>query len=505
MLQLTVVKGPGSVGSRFELQMGRALVLGRSDDCDIRLPSSGISKKHCRLTPLPGSRLEVEDMGSSNGTFVNGMLVKKHVLKPGDTLTLNPFVLQLMVGAPETVQSSRGHTNAVFTVPTENVQTIAAEKSAREKLSGFLESSVFPWADALSSRFDVRFLFVVSFLIWSLLVVGFTASPFADRANERVVAQAVETARLYARQVARVNQRAIIDQRYAEIVADVDARPGQTRGLLRSLVLDSVKAQVLAPSELIGGNLPHRYAQSAISREEESVQMGPNGIAYVSVPVKIGTAEGNKVAATVLVEFDTGLGLFTLATILDQALSSILYSLLASFLLLIFVYRWIEGSIEVVAARIDEAMKKSETSVSPPSRWPVLSQLCEQVSNALGRAGGGGSSLGSALGSSSWAAAAVQASGQAAASFDSHLTVTSWNRGMERVIGIRATLAVGQDISGASRDVAFESAVREMAAETSPQPWSSVTRSLDFSGVPHRLSMASGDGGFFLTITKAEE
>lgn len=504
MLSLRVVKGPGAGGHNYDLETGRAVTLGRGDDCEIRLASSNISKKHCRLTALPGARVEVEDLGSSNGTFVNGMLVKRHVLKPGDTITVNPFVLQLAISAPEPVNaSSRGQTNAgVFTVPTESVQVMGAEMSAREKLIDFLDKSVFPWADALATRFDVRALFVASFLFWSMLVVFFTASPFSQRANERVIAQSVETARLYARQVARVNQRAIIDQRFSEVVANLDSRPGQTRGLIHSYVLDAVKAQILAPVELIGQNLPNEFARAALGRDEETVQLDVDGNAYVSVPIKVGTAEGNKVAAVALVEFHVSQGTFTLAAIMDQALSSILYSLLASFLVLLFMYRWAEGSLAIVTARLDEAMKRSETSISVSVQWPALVQLCEQISNVLGRAATSG---GVATGSSVWAAAVVQASAQGAAAFDDRLTVTAWNPGMERVIGIRATLALGQDISGASRDVAFESAVRELAAEAGATPWSPVQRHLDFSGVPHRMAMVAGDGSFLLTVVKGEE
>jgi len=505
MLQLMVVKGPSALGSKFKLEIGRSLTLGRGEECQIRLSGAGISKKHCRLTPLPGNRVELEDLGSSNGSFVNGLLVKKHVLKPGDTITLNPFILQLALAAPEaSPASSRGHTNGAFTVPVDATPVVAPELSAGEKVVEFLNNSVFPWADSLSARFDVRLLTVIGFLMWSVLVVLFTASPVSDRANERVTAQAVETARLFARQVARINQKAIIEQRYSDIVADIDSRPGQTRGLLRSLVLDSVKAQILAPSELIGQNLPDRYARAALAKEEESVQFSPEGIAYVSVPIKIGTAEGNKVAATVLVEFDATQGRFTFANLIDQALSSILYSLLAGFLILLFVYRWTEGSILTVAARIDDAMKRSESSLAPPARWPALMQLCEQISNVLGRAS---ASSGNPVnhGAAPWAAAAVGAATQGAAAFDSRLTVTGWNPGMERIIGIRATIALGQDISGASRDVAFESAVRELAAETASIPWSPVHRALDFSGVPHRMTMVGGDGAFLLTIAKADD
>jgi pSer/pThr/pTyr-binding forkhead associated (FHA) protein len=41
---------------------------------------------HCRLTVLPGGELEVTDLESTNGTFVNGTRVETARLAPGDTL-----------------------------------------------------------------------------------------------------------------------------------------------------------------------------------------------------------------------------------------------------------------------------------------------------------------------------------------------------------------------------------------------------------------------------------
>lgn len=77
-------------------------VLGRREDCDVRIPLGEISRKHCRLVRDEAEGVvRVEDMGSSNGTFVNGQRVQQAALQPGDTLQVGPvaFVVQLD-GAP---------------------------------------------------------------------------------------------------------------------------------------------------------------------------------------------------------------------------------------------------------------------------------------------------------------------------------------------------------------------------------------------------------------------
>jgi len=66
-------------------------ILGREKGCKIRIPSTAISRQHCRLAILK-DMLTVEDLGSANGTFVNEVKIAElSYLKPGDVLRVGPF------------------------------------------------------------------------------------------------------------------------------------------------------------------------------------------------------------------------------------------------------------------------------------------------------------------------------------------------------------------------------------------------------------------------------
>jgi predicted component of type VI protein secretion system len=71
-------------------------IIGRREDCDMRIPLGEISRKHCRLIQ-DGDILRVEDLGSSNGTYHNGQRVQEAELAPGDTLQVGSiaFVVQI--------------------------------------------------------------------------------------------------------------------------------------------------------------------------------------------------------------------------------------------------------------------------------------------------------------------------------------------------------------------------------------------------------------------------
>jgi hypothetical protein len=85
---LLVVDGPGT---RHELTTGRN-VIGRGTEADIRLPDTGVSRKHVDVI-LESGKATVEDLGSTNGTLVNGRRISRQVLADGDVIRIGHSVL----------------------------------------------------------------------------------------------------------------------------------------------------------------------------------------------------------------------------------------------------------------------------------------------------------------------------------------------------------------------------------------------------------------------------
>lgn len=73
-------------GRRFPILKGRT-VIGRGSEADITLDDSGASRRHAEVQ-WDGSRARVKDLGSTNGTQVNGAPVKDAVLEPDSVITI---------------------------------------------------------------------------------------------------------------------------------------------------------------------------------------------------------------------------------------------------------------------------------------------------------------------------------------------------------------------------------------------------------------------------------
>jgi pSer/pThr/pTyr-binding forkhead associated (FHA) protein len=92
-------------GRQSEIPLRERAVIGRQTDCQIRIPSAGISRHHCELTLADGKVL-LRDMGSSNGTFVNRQRVQQTQLSAGDLICIGDLVFVVRIdGNPATVDS----------------------------------------------------------------------------------------------------------------------------------------------------------------------------------------------------------------------------------------------------------------------------------------------------------------------------------------------------------------------------------------------------------------
>lgn len=82
-------------------------VIGRNDDCDIRFDTKSISKLHCVLVKTDGLVL-VRDLGSTNGTRVNGKRVRRGALLPNDHIAFASFRYKLKFGEGSESKDERG-------------------------------------------------------------------------------------------------------------------------------------------------------------------------------------------------------------------------------------------------------------------------------------------------------------------------------------------------------------------------------------------------------------
>lgn len=88
----TLMVVAGADAGRVVRVTGDHVLIGRASTCDVVLPDPGVSRTHARLV-LESSRYVVEDLGSKNGTFLDGDKITKQGIAYGQTIQIGPHVL----------------------------------------------------------------------------------------------------------------------------------------------------------------------------------------------------------------------------------------------------------------------------------------------------------------------------------------------------------------------------------------------------------------------------
>jgi hypothetical protein len=81
------------------LDLNGRILIGRSRDNDLFLPSRYLSRHHAAILPTPDGRYYIVDLNSANGILVNGKIVTKSVLSNGDRVSVGQFRLKVELGA----------------------------------------------------------------------------------------------------------------------------------------------------------------------------------------------------------------------------------------------------------------------------------------------------------------------------------------------------------------------------------------------------------------------
>jgi pSer/pThr/pTyr-binding forkhead associated (FHA) protein len=82
-------------GGEFPLPASSEIVVGRSSDLDMVLVEDMVSRRHAKIS-VNGDTVTIQDLGSTNGTFVNGERVEKMTLTDGDRVLIGTSIIKLV-------------------------------------------------------------------------------------------------------------------------------------------------------------------------------------------------------------------------------------------------------------------------------------------------------------------------------------------------------------------------------------------------------------------------
>jgi len=98
-------------GGEFPLRMNREIIIGRSSDLDMVLVEDMVSRKHAKISTTD-SEVYIQDLGSTNGTFVNGEKISRSRLQEGDRILVGTSIIKMVTVDPASYASDQSEAEA---------------------------------------------------------------------------------------------------------------------------------------------------------------------------------------------------------------------------------------------------------------------------------------------------------------------------------------------------------------------------------------------------------
>jgi pSer/pThr/pTyr-binding forkhead associated (FHA) protein len=127
-------------GGEFPLRPNREITIGRSSDLDMVLVEDMVSRKHAKIT-TDDRAVSIQDLGSTNGTFVNGEKIRSVRLKEGDRILVGTSIIKLVAANGEApVQSTSLSENEARS----RLQVTANRRAEPKMMQGNIEEIPLP-------------------------------------------------------------------------------------------------------------------------------------------------------------------------------------------------------------------------------------------------------------------------------------------------------------------------------------------------------------------------
>ncbi len=402
--RLVIVSGPNQ-GAAYFLKEGPNTI-GREQGNNVTLSSGQVSKRHCTIN-VSGAKIEVLDAGSSNGTFVNGVLAKKAPLKGGDKISVGPFVFEFLVGTDDAAAGANlGGTgagdlglggadgvdgNEMLSDQLEPPRS-EREKSFFKKLFYKFDETVTPVIHDWNTRNEWWYMLGALFTGYVVLYIGMSVYPLLETAKESVLREAEGRAKYIARQIADLNKEAISQGSEVDLSVDFADKDGS---VTEALILD-LSGRVLAPGVKINEGTTNPYVTKVLSavragkrkawelvskRNEDKTRL------LVTVPIfaKSPNSGAEVPKALVVLKFKLNGIALDPAMVMLIYLESFLMALLIGVVFLFLVFRLTYRPIQLVNDELDEVLKGNMPAVKKTFKFEPLDELIDSVNSVLSR------------------------------------------------------------------------------------------------------------------------
>lgn len=529
MYKLTVVAGPNR-GTTYAVNEGQVSI-GRQTGNDVVLQSARVSKRHCVLVVSNGEVL-VRDEGSSNGTFVNGVLTRNRRVKAGDKISVGEFVLQLSSANVNAVAVPQGVAGLANVVPFPVPQTAGgrpsfggahapgggadaftgigaaevaapAPKDLKSRLIHGLETRLMPVFYGLTMKNEWRVVGSVVLGLFTIMSVVIAVTPLIETNETSIVREMGKRAKFMARQIADVNAQALAIR--AETKTDIGL--AESFDGVRIAVLTDLDQRIIAPSSkngqhLVAGSEARAAAKAAAAfraGKENGTITATDSLVVAIEPVKVFNSQTtrNMVIGMAIVSIDTTLSTMQMGEIGTVYSKALVLTGLLALLVGFILYRMTLKPLLVLNEDMDKVLKGDMPQVTHEFKFEELKPLWDLINSAAQRIpkseGAGNAVAESQVNPDEYVPpilAFANSTKSALVVLDAQKKIIGMNEIFEEVSGIRKDRGMGQDIVSAATNQAMGAFLSDICDRASTGS-EGATEDFEFSGIVYRITVSA--------------
>ncbi len=504
--KLLVISGPNR-GATYFLEEGET-TLGRAGDVSITLASTQVSKRHFAVVMANG-KAELKDLGSSNGTFVNGVLTKKKLLQNHDRISVGPFVLELIL--PELPAKVISSASVSADSPMPNIDIGAGmmkmeEEEPKSLLGKYwkkFDDTFLPVMYDFYEKLDYPTLMSLMFTVYVVLSLGFAVYPVLQRSREEVLRAAEGQAMYISQIVAQLNRQAILEKKEGALTTDF----AESEIHVKEVVVANMEGRILAPGARLNemynnpiflkyrGLLEKRqdmWGKPKIWRNEDAEEI----MAFTPVMVLSPTKGFNVPGAVAVVTYSTSSLALDPGTVSSVYLEALFWSAVVGVIFLYLLYRVSHRPLELLTEDMDKVLKGDAETVEKKYRNDVVDHLIDNVNSALGRIPKADGSTGDAVETGDTEGVIINNMMRSLEylamnakhpmlMIDPEGRVSQVSQSFEELTGIRG--AHGELLESVSRDESFPALIKEMMGKSVDAAAEGVHEDYDFNSGTHKI------------------
>ncbi|MBE8221686.1 MAG: FHA domain-containing protein [Bdellovibrionales bacterium] len=352
-------------------------IVGRSKNCEIHIPHTSVSKKHCRFY-FKKNKLYIEDLDSSNGSFINGKKITTLQVEHGSQLNLHD--LQAIITGDDKKLDLKDSTN---------------QKSAEDNVTKFdsikglinnkIENVLLPGVYKLPEILDFHYVLGILLIGFVLIMTSLSYIPLGTLLKSSIKKESQKRALGISKHLASLNKVYLQKGPRAAISTSVAL---QESGVEQAFIISAENNRIIAPLSEQGKFPPENINNLfvGIDKNNDYVKQLDSSTIIAIKPIQFLSASAElKTLAYSVVIYNMGSLSFSDGRALSLFIQTLFIGLMIGSILFFFLFKIISYIFNQLNKQIHTSLEKNEGSINIPYKLAPLQKCIEQINNILNR------------------------------------------------------------------------------------------------------------------------